>query len=236
MEIMAPERPSVVVLGAGPAGLGAAYRLAGRNAFDVTVVERSDRVGGNAGSFEFKGLQVDYGSHRLHPSCRPDILADIRSMIGEELLDRPRHGRILIKGRWVHFPLKAADLVLNLPISFSAGAALDAVRKPFSKPGTESFAQVLEAGLGKTICREFYFPYAEKIWGVSPDALDGEQARRRVSASSIWKMMRKVLSSVPGLKAKGAGSSTRGGDMARSATATIGPRRMAERRYCSVIR
>jgi protoporphyrinogen oxidase len=51
----------------------------------------------------------------------------------------------------------------------------------------------LERGLGATICREFYFPYARKIWGVDPDQLDPEQARRRVSAGSIQGLARKIL-------------------------------------------
>ena len=59
----------VVVLGAGPAGLGAALRLAERGAFHVTVVEKGPAVGGNAGGFELDGVPVDYGSHRLHPAC-----------------------------------------------------------------------------------------------------------------------------------------------------------------------
>ncbi|MEJ7712626.1 MAG: FAD/NAD(P)-binding protein [Pyrinomonadaceae bacterium] len=51
-------------------------------------------VGGNAGSFELSGLMVDYGSHRLHPACQPQIRDDIRDLLREDLLDRPRHGRI----------------------------------------------------------------------------------------------------------------------------------------------
>jgi protoporphyrinogen oxidase len=162
-------------------------------------------VGGNAGSFEVGGLRVDYGSHRLHPSCRPEILADIRGMLGGELLDRPRHGRILLRGRWVHFPLNPMDLALHLPVTFALGVLRDAAVKGSRGGDGESFATVLERGLGRTICREFYFPYAEKIWGVSPDELDAEQARRRVSAGSLVKVLRKVLNSVPGLKAKGSG-------------------------------
>ena len=68
-----------------------------------------------------------------------------------------------------------------------------------------TFASVLERGLGRTICREFYFPYARKIWGVDPTELDAEQARKRVSAGSMRGMLRKVLNAVPGLKAPGAG-------------------------------
>ncbi|MGQ0734669.1 MAG: protoporphyrinogen/coproporphyrinogen oxidase [Acidobacteriota bacterium] len=197
----------VVVLGAGPAGLGAALRLAGRAAFQVTVVERAETVGGNAGGFELEGIPVDFGSHRLHPACRPDILADIRRMLGPDLLLRPRHGRIRLRGRWIHFPLKPADLLLHLPPSFGAGVIGDGFKKLVSSSpdGDATFATVLEAGLGRTICRDFYFPYARKIWGVAPDTLDPVQARRRVSAGSIGKMVRKVLNALPGMRSEHTG-------------------------------
>ena len=196
----------LVVIGAGPAGLGGAFQLARRGCFDVTAIEREGMVGGNAGSFEVAGLRVDFGSHRLHPSCAPEIMADIRSMLGEDLLDRPRHGRIRIQGRWVHFPLKPVDLVTHLPPSFGAGVIGDSLRKMIrggSPP--ETFEGVLEHGLGRTICQNFYFPYARKIWGLPPVELDAEQARRRVSAGSLGKMVRKVLNAMPGLKKPGAG-------------------------------
>jgi protoporphyrinogen oxidase len=189
----------VVILGAGPAGLGAAFRLSRRPGIGVTVLERNRVVGGNAGSFEVSGCRVDYGSHRLHPACDPRILADIRSLLGEDLLDRPRHGRIRLRGRWIHFPLKPLDLALRLPPSFVAGVARDVVRKvagtgvPVPADG-EHFGSVLEAGLGRTICQEFYFPYARKIWGAPPEELAATQARRRVSAGSLAKMVRKVWS------------------------------------------
>ncbi|MGF1526702.1 MAG: protoporphyrinogen/coproporphyrinogen oxidase, partial [Candidatus Competibacterales bacterium] len=57
----------------------------------------------------------------------------------------------------------------------------------------ESFASVLEASLGPTICRHFYFPYARKIWGVAPEALSGVQAHKRVSANSFAKLLNKIL-------------------------------------------
>jgi protoporphyrinogen oxidase len=200
-----PTRRPILILGAGPAGLGAALQLARRGVFDVTVLERNACVGGNAGSFEFSGQRVDYGSHRLHPACSPEILADIRGMIGEDLLDQPRHGRIRLRGRWLHFPLQPVDLALHVPLPFLAGIARDAVFKKRAESGPETFASVLERSLGQTICRDFYFPYATKIWGVDASALDAEQARRRVSAGSMMKMLRRVLSVVPGLKPPGAG-------------------------------
>ena len=205
------ERTPVVVLGAGPAGLGAAYRLARRGCFDVTVLERQNGVGGNAGSFELAGMRVDFGSHRLHPSCPSEVLGDIRTMLGADLADRPRQGRIRMRGRWVRFPLQAPDLIRNLPPSFTLGVAWDAVAKLRPKSSADTFEGVLERGLGRTICRDFYFPYARKIWGVDPAELDAEQARRRVSAGSLAKMTRKVVAAIPGagaipkLKPTGAG-------------------------------
>ncbi len=64
---------------------------------------------------------------------------------------------------------------------------------------------MLERNLGRTICRHFYFPYAAKIWGAPPADLDPEQARRRVSAGSLAKMVRKVVDAVPGFGRGGGG-------------------------------
>lgn len=194
------------MLGAGPAGLAAALKLAQRGWRDVTVLERGRAVGGNAGSFVIDGIPVDFGSHRLHPVCPPAVMADIRSMLGEDLLDRPRHGRIRLRGRWVHFPLKPFDLLTRLPPSFLAGVMVDVVRKRLvASNGDASFASILESGLGRTICRDFYFPYAQKIWGMPPDSLDPEQAKRRVSSGSIGKMVRRVVGALPGMRKPGTG-------------------------------
>lgn len=201
-------RGRVAILGAGPAGLGAAWRLHVLEKAEAVVLERQADVGGNAGSFELAGLPVDYGSHRLHPACDPRILSDLRGLLGADLLDRPRHGRIRLRGRWIHFPLRPLDLALHLPPAFSLGVARDAARKLLGRAatgGAETFESVLARGLGATICRDFYFPYAEKIWGRPPAELSPIQARRRVSAGSLGRMARRVLSAVPGLRPPGAG-------------------------------
>jgi protoporphyrinogen oxidase len=175
----------------------------------VTVLEQHDRVGGNAGSFELAGMRVDYGSHRLHPSCDPEVLADIRTLLRDDLLDRPRHGRIRLCGRWIHFPLKPFDLALRLPAWFPANVAADLLRKTVEsrngRHGEETFASLLEQGLGQTICQNFYFPYVEKIWGLKPEELSVTLARRRVSAGSLSKMTRKIVAAVPGLNRNGGG-------------------------------
>jgi protoporphyrinogen oxidase len=201
------ELPHVVILGAGPAGVGAAYQLRTLRRARVTVLERSDRVGGIAGSFELNGQHVDFGSHRLHPETAPEILRDIRTLLGDDLLDRPRHGRIRLRGRWVHFPLKPLDLLTHVDGGFLAGAARDAVMRIARRPPRDatSFADALHARLGPTICESFYFPYARKIWGLDPSELAAEQAQKRVAANSPARLMRKILAQVPGMRTPGAG-------------------------------
>ncbi len=202
-------RTRIAILGAGPAGLGAAWQLARQNKADVTVLEQHPVVGGNAGGFELDGIRVDYGSHRLHPATDPRILKDLQELMGDDLLDRPRHGRIRLKGRWIHFPLKPQDLALRLPVSFSSGVAFDSlkklIRRADNQNGHETFTTILEKGLGSTICRDFYFPYARKIWGVPPEELSAIQAKRRVAAGSLGKMAKKIMSIVPGFKKPGGG-------------------------------
>ena len=192
-------------------GLGAAWQLARTGKADPIVLEQRQDVGGNAGSFEIDGVFVDYGSHRLHPACEPQILSDLRDVLKDSLLDRPRHGRIRLQGRWIHFPLKPHDLVMHLPLSFSSGVSWDVLRRITSSgqngngKHAETFASVLRQGLGRTICENFYFPYARKIWGLAPDELSATQARRRVSAGSLSKMARKALAVLPAFKKPGAG-------------------------------
>lgn len=195
------------MLGAGPAGAGAAFQLRRLERARVTLIEQHPVVGGNAGSFEHAGQRLDFGSHRLHPACDPEVMADIRKLLGDDLLDRPRHGRIRLRGRWIHFPLKPVDLLLRLDPRFAAGTLRDMAARalPRPQPGEDTFASVLQTNLGQTICRDFYFPYARKIWGREPEELSGIQARRRVAAGSFAKLVRKVLAAVPGLKPPGAG-------------------------------
>ena len=200
-------RPKVAVLGGGPAGLGAAWRLSTEGKAAVDLFEAGPRVGGNAASFEADGVMCDFGSHRLHPASDPKILADIKALLGDDLLLRPRHGRIRLKDSWIHFPLKPIDLATRLPTGFAASLFIDAatakLRAP--KPEIETFGSVLLGGLGRTMCESFYFPYMKKLWGLGPDDLAPTLARRRVSGSSLPKLLAKILRSLPGLKSETTG-------------------------------
>lgn len=185
----------VVILGAGPAGLWTALTLLERRlGLDVIVLEGERTPGGLTASFDYRGLVFDYGSHRLHPATRPDILERIRGMLGEDLLIRPRNGRILLETRFIAFPLRPADLLLHLPPSFPLGVIRDSILKPFRHRSADTFEDILLSGLGKTVSRRFYFPYAEKLWGLPVGSLSPVQARKRVSASSLGRMAGRIVS------------------------------------------
>ena len=186
--------PHVVVLGGGPAGCGAAYQLRRTGKATVTLLERSNALGGNAGSFQWGNQWLDYGSHRLHHAVDPEILADIRALLGDDLRNRERHGRIRLRSKWLHFPIRALDLLRRLDKGFAAGMMKDmAVRKVAKRDEGDTFASVLLANLGPTMCHHFYFPYARKLWGREPEELSGIQARKRVSAGSFTKLLKRLV-------------------------------------------
>ncbi len=190
-------KAEVAILGAGPAGLAAAFRLAqaGR---EVVVLERGTVPGGLAGSFEVAGVRVDHGSHRLHPSCAPPVMRLLRELLGAELQRRPRHGRIRLAGRWVAFPPRPADLARNLPPRLALGLARDTQVAPLRRsPRTDTFAEVVRASLGPTLADGLYAPYVRKIWGIDARELSGELARRRVGARSSGALLRRLRRSTP---------------------------------------
>src|SRR6187397_897757 len=186
--------PHVVVLGGGPAGCGAAYQLRRTGKATVTLLERSTALGGNAGSFQWGNQWLDYGSHRLHHAVDPRILADIRMLLGDDLRNRERHGRIRLRGQWLHFPIRALDLLKRLDKGFAAGMLRDmSVRKLTKRAEGDTFASVLMANLGPTMCHHFYFPYSRKLWGREPEELSGIQARKRVTAGSFTKLLKRLV-------------------------------------------
>ena len=182
----------IAVVGAGPAGLLAAWHAA-RSGHAVIVLERSAAVGGLAGSFEVAGLRVDHGSHRLHPSIDGALLAELRGLLGEDLQVRPRNGRIVLSGRPLAFPLRTIDLIRNLPRPVAARMVVDAAVAPLRRPRADTYTEVVRAGLGPTVERTFYGPYARKLWGVDGGDLAGEVARRRIAASSPLAIARKLV-------------------------------------------
>src|SRR3954464_14449593 len=101
-----PLRPGdhVVVIGAGPAGLTAAYMLA-KDGVRVTVLEADGIVGGIARTVQYKGYRFDIGGHRFFTKVQPAERL-WQEILGDELISVPRLSRIYYNGRFFDYPLK----------------------------------------------------------------------------------------------------------------------------------
>ncbi|MGP3916979.1 protoporphyrinogen/coproporphyrinogen oxidase [Nonomuraea sp. 10N515B] len=192
------ESADLVILGAGPSGLAAAWQAA-RRGLSVVVLERAGHVGGLSASFEVAGIRVDHGSHRLHPATPPHLLRDLRELLGDDLQRRPRNGRLRIGGSWVGFPLKAGELIRRLPPGLLARIAADTLTAPARRASRVggTYAGALRSSLGPALYEALYAPYATKLWGLSGDEIDEDQARKRVTADSPWKIAQRLFRKRP---------------------------------------
>jgi protoporphyrinogen oxidase len=188
-------KKQVYILGGGISGLTLAVQFLRRfgNKCSVTVIEGSENIGGIAGSFHVDGLTFDYGSHRIHPATPAHIFSDIKAYLGNDLLERPRNGRIRLLETYIPFPLRPAEMLRNLPYRFTAGFIFDLLKKALGSKqiAPSNFADALRQDLGNTICENFYFPFARKLWGVEPSEIAPVQARRRVAAQGMVALIKK---------------------------------------------
>jgi protoporphyrinogen oxidase len=194
-------KDGVLVLGAGPAGLTAAYTLA-RQGRPAVVLERDAIVGGLARTEVRDGYRFDLGGHRFFTKS-PEIELLWREVLGDELLLRPRLSRIYYRGRFLSYPLRAADVVRKLgavELSRALGSYLAAaVRRP--QPEV-TFEQWVSNRFGRRLYEMFFRSYTEKVWGVPCSELRAEWAAQRIRGLSFASAVRSAL---PGARANGDG-------------------------------
>jgi len=187
-----PEVAPVAVLGAGPAGLTAAYRLVQRRV-PVVVFEAGESVGGLARTETRDGYRFDLGGHRFF--TKSDEVADLwEELLGEELLVRPRLSRIYWRGRFVEYPLRPADVFAKVgPVELARSLGSYARARLRPAPAGESYEDWVSARFGRRLFELFFKTYTEKVWGVGTDELRAEWAAQRIADLSIWSALRAAL-------------------------------------------
>ncbi|MBI2954119.1 MAG: FAD-dependent oxidoreductase [Chloroflexi bacterium] len=183
-----------VVVGGGPAGLAAAYRLAQHPEQSVLLLERALGLGGLAAGFRHGDYTLDFGPHRLHAAVDPLILEELRRLLGDELLWRPRRGLIRLGDRFLPYPIGPASMLhLGPSRLLGIGAGL-LVRQVTPTSGTPvSYEAALKARVGQPLYRLFYGPYAEKVWGLPGSLIAADQAERRVNQRGLADFVRLAL-------------------------------------------
>jgi protoporphyrinogen oxidase len=186
------EANRVVIIGAGPAGLTAAYQLmqGGRH---TVVLEEGVRVGGIAQTAEYKGFRFDIGGHRFFTKVR--IVQDLwRKVLGPEFLRRPRLSRIYYNGRFFDYPLRPMNALRNLGIMTSLCVLLSYMWARLSPIRPEkSFADWTTNRFGRRLYRIFFESYTEKVWGIPCHTIGAQWAAQRIKGLSLFTAVRNML-------------------------------------------
>jgi protoporphyrinogen oxidase len=185
--------PKVVIIGAGPAGLTAAYELSKSNV-PVTVLESSpDRVGGIARTERYKGFYFDIGGHRFF--SKSQVIEDLwTEILGDEMLVRGRLSRIYYRHRFFDYPLKAFNVVRNLgPINVALAMAsyVWARIRPIRNP--RSFEDWTVNAFGRRLFNTFFKTYTEKVWGIPCSEISADWAAQRIKGLSMVSLLKATL-------------------------------------------
>jgi len=187
-----PDSAPVAVLGAGPAGLTAAYRLV-RRGVPVVVFEAGEEVGGLARTVVRDGYRFDLGGHRFFTKS-PEVEALWEDLLGPELLVRPRLSRIYWRGRFIEYPLRPADVFAKVgPLELARSLASYARARLRRPAEAETYEEWVSARFGRRLFGLFFKTYTEKVWGVPTDELRAEWAAQRIADLSVASALRAAL-------------------------------------------
>lgn len=206
---------NVVVIGAGPAGLTAAYELLEKsNDYSVTILEASDRIGGISQTVKYNGNRMDIGGHRffskdervmkwwhniLPPQGAPskdEILLGLSKeydkngadpeKTNDVMLKRNRVSRIYYKGKFFDYPVTMKwETIKNMGFLTTVRAGFSYMAALFHKLPESSLENFYINRFGKVLYSMFFEGYTEKLWGRHPEYISADWGSQRVKGLSI---------------------------------------------------
>ncbi len=204
----APEVP-VLVVGAGPTGLSAAYHL-GR---DAVLVEQAPTVGGWCRSLVDNGFTFDYAGHIMF-SKDPYVHELYRLLLGDNVHWQDREAWIFSKGVYTRYPFQGA--LYGLPPAVIKECVVGAIearysperrgvlsyrgpdrRQPPSKGLPRNFKEFIYKVWGAGIAKHFAIPYNEKLWAVPLEEMETSWLGGRVPLPDLEEMIEGALSPAP---------------------------------------
>jgi len=180
-----PKVFKAVIVGAGPAGLTAAYELAKQN-FPVVVLESDPQyVGGISRTVNYKGFRFDIGGHRFFSKSR-EVENLWTEVGGKDMLDRPRSSRIYYRGQFFTYPLKPFEALWKLGLIESTRCVLSFLKaRIHPTPNPKTFEDWVVNQFGERLFRIFFKTYTEKVWGMSCHEISADWAAQRIKGLSL---------------------------------------------------
>jgi len=176
----------VVVIGAGPAGLTAAYEL-GKRGGTATVLEADEVVGGISRTVVADGYRFDIGGHRFFTKV-PEVEALWHEILpDEDFMLRPRSSRIYYQGKFYDYPIKVLNALKNLGPIEAVRCMLSflwvRIRPPKDLSTLEGY---IASNYGWRLYEHFFKTYSTKVWGVPPSEMSADWGAQRIKGMSLW--------------------------------------------------
>jgi protoporphyrinogen oxidase len=186
----------IAVIGAGPAGMTAAYELSKKLEENISVLdiyEKSDRVGGLSKSIDLWDQRVDLGPHRFFSQDR-DINELWLEVVGQNYDIVDRQTRIYYKKRFFDYPIKAFNALQGLGIIEAVRCVLSYMgERLVPTPDTSTFEGWVTSRFGKRLYTIFFKTYSEKLWGIPCTELDSDFAAQRIKKLSLFEAIKNAL-------------------------------------------
>jgi protoporphyrinogen oxidase len=182
----------VVIIGAGPAGLTAAYEL-GKSGVKSLVLEKDAVVGGIARTAEYRGYRFDIGGHRFF--TKVTLVEQMwREVLGDDLIRRSRLSRIYYGGKFYYYPLRAFNALFNLGlVETTRCVASYAWARLFPRKPENDFATWVRNRFGRRLYEIFFKTYTEKVWGIPCTEIQAEWAAQRIRGLSLTAAVKNAL-------------------------------------------
>ncbi len=183
---------SVVIIGAGPAGLTAAYELT-KLGVPAVVVEADNQVGGLARTVNYKGFLFDIGGHRFFTKWE-EVDQIWKETLGDKFILRPRLSRIYYRKKFFSYPLEARNAVFGLGIFESIRIMASYLRsKAFPFPKEENLEEWVSNRFGRRLYEIFFKTYTEKVWGMPCTSIAADWAAQRIRGLSLGAVVRNAI-------------------------------------------
>jgi protoporphyrinogen oxidase len=185
----------VGIIGAGPAGITAAYQLS-KAGVQVEVFEAGAHVGGLSRTIDLWGQKVDLGPHRFF-SQDPRVNDVWLEVVGRDYRMVDRLTRIYYQDRFFHYPLKPANALWNMGLAKAvrcmASYVHERIRPSFPADRNETFESWVIGRFGTQLFEMFFKSYSEKLWGIPCDQLDADFAAQRIKKFSLAEAIKAAL-------------------------------------------